>query len=261
MDSLELFHKYGLVPVISGGISLIITLWFNRKSIKWKLNTDKELAKLNGELHHKNATMASLIDAQKSNYSSGQERRILAIDNVWKEVCEFVSGLPTDIIFIYNMLTEEEISTLLTHDYSNNAFMKVIIHNTINTNYEKYYEDHKVLKNKLNRERPFLGEDLWFSFNVYIAVLVRILHYAEQGIRNQKLMHWYNDEASLRIISNIWSDIDLDYLTNNKLRSIEILKDITEGIIMNNANDILSGNKASKNSIKHLDDIYRTLKL
>ncbi|MCT4251116.1 hypothetical protein HZP37_08440 [Elizabethkingia anophelis] len=259
MKVYEIIEKFGLITIVSGIVTIILTYWFNKKNIIWKSKTEENLTKLNNELSHKSTLITTLMNVYNSNYGHGQERRIKSIDLVWSDLCDFIINKPTYVYLIYNIFTNDEIYKLLDKDFNNNEFIEEIVINLKDTNFQDFYKKHSDLKNILKKERPFLGDEIWYSINIYLSVITRISLYTQNNIMVGKIMPWYNDNASIELLKKMLNNKEIDYITNSNLQSIDKLIDVVEALIIKKINKVLTGEDATEKSIMHLNNVNNEL--
>jgi hypothetical protein len=236
----------GEIVTILGGWTVIAStiLYFlssrlvERLNIKWKETADKNIAKLQSELARNNNTLNSLITLFGSNYQQAQERRIKAIDVLWSGLNELKKILPDIGFIIYNVLTDEEIS-----EYFNRiAKQQTIETNTfIRANEDDNFSQVISKSEVLNLERPFLGETIWFQFELYKTFVTRISYKLIASVKNRQFEHWHKDSFLKQLLQNSLSQEEFSYIYSQKVSSLKITMAFLENKLLAEINKTLSG--------------------
>ncbi|MDR6404583.1 MULTISPECIES: hypothetical protein [Chryseobacterium] len=247
----------GASIMISSIVGFLTQRFADRQNEKWRLNTESELKRLESELAQKSSLISNIIDVQKSNYNLSQERRILAIEKVWKLMNDFLFRVPNSFIYVNNLRESEYIEYLDKKEFLPDTNIKEDIERMDND--EEFVEIFRELRNGLTYERPFLGEDLYYIFHSYYTFVVRVILHNINSVKKNKLTHWQEDSYSVKLISKIASKEDFDYILKNKKSSYNYTLELIEKQIVQQMNLLLSGKSASEYSIKHLEEIKKIL--
>ncbi|KQR93291.1 hypothetical protein ASG01_08830 [Chryseobacterium sp. Leaf180] len=249
---------------ICGGVSVVTAALFtvfwqliqNRLNENWRRKTETKIKVLENNLSEKSNLLSNLIDVQKSNYSSSQERRISSVDKSWTLLGQLKVSVSSAIDFIYNSLTTKEIEELNTSESDSSLFL---VPELGRINYEKFYTDAKEFEQIIFKERPFLGVDLALSFTVYARFLGRINHLTQYGIKKGNLTHWKNDKAIVHILQNFLNTSQVDAIIKQEMHTFDIICHMFEEKIMEQINDVISGKTASNHSFEHIKTIKESL--
>lgn len=254
----EVITICGGISVIVGGVSSWIgQLYQNWKSEKWRLKTDSKLAHLQNEFTEKSSIFSNLVDIQKSNYNSAQERRIKAIDIVWEKLEVLKSTISPNIPLLYNILLDHEINDLNKENPSESSiFFKKQLDNI---EYNLFFEEMNKFKKTLFMQRPFLGEDLWFNIEIYTLFLGRLIYKTQEGLALKKLKHWKWDNTLINLLKTHITPEELNVIAYTETHSFNNVTMFFENKIIDSVNNLLSGKIASDNSLDHIKKLKNQL--
>jgi hypothetical protein len=181
----------GIVVILTAIITWTSTRIDEKLSYKWKHEYGKELELIKSKISSEHELYKSSLSQISSGYQFSQERRIKAIEVMWEYIVklrEFISPLHT----FY--------SVLLPDEYDN-----VILKNTNTFGLENISDEsiNKVLSEmneKINLQRPFLGENLWGLFFTYRAFICRSAFLFLKGRENHIIQPWYIDKGLINFL-------------------------------------------------------------
>lgn len=251
---------------ILGGWSIIITgiIYFvsqklsDRLNIKWQETSQKRIEKNKNELSQKNELISNLLNFQNTNFNISQEKRLLAIEKIWENINHFKNKTPSSLVFIFNILEENEIEEFLTSKPKNKEVEFMISEMKAFDKYN-FFNDSIYNSQEIINLRPYLGEDLWFSYETYNAFLGRFAYKIHEDVRvHKKLRHWHHDSSIMAILKNYLSENEMYYLEENKMNSFKIALNLLDSKMLYQMNHIISGKLASENA---LDRAIKLVKL
>lgn len=240
----------GASAIVSGVVGFAAQRFADKRNEKWREITESNLKRLENELSEKSSIFSNLVDIQKSNYNSSQERRIKAIDRVWEKLEDLKSTISPNIPLLYNILLDQEIEDLNKDKPSDSSvFFKKQLDII---EYELFFEEINKFKKILFAERPFLGEDLWFNIEIYTSFLGRLIYKTQEGIALKKLKHWKWDDPIMNLLKTHITPEQLNTIAKNKTYSYNNITIIFENKIIDSVSNVLSGKIASDNSLNHI---------
>jgi hypothetical protein len=205
--------------IITSIITAVAAYYNNRANAKWKSNTDKDLANIQSDLARSNNTVNSLLSLFGSNYQESQQRRILAIENLWTNLLKFNNIVPIIGHAVYNVLTEEEVENYIAHlKHTQIIDDNTLIGNDADANYRKslrYTEE-------IDKQRPFLDEKIWFYYNLYATFVGRISYSLIEQAKRQAFRHWHKDTVTKNLLQKSLMKEELEYIYSNKTNSLKI---------------------------------------
>lgn len=251
----------GASAVISAIVGYFAQRFADKRNERWRGQTETDLKKLEHQFSEKSTIFNRLIDAQQSSYSLAQEKRILAIEEMWQLISQFSFEFPHSISIIYNVLTEDEIANF----YDSSKYihereeLSKDLQNMQNSTFFQYYTE---LQRKLSQNRPFLGEEIHKSILVTNIFYSRVIMYVERCVRNERLVHWHNDKPTMKILKGFLSQEEYNFVLNNKEKSsIGSTIGLLESKILLSINEVIIGRTATKTAIERFNEIKKLTQL
>lgn len=229
---LDLMLKYGTLIV-----TIIVGVWARHKFNK-QHNFNKDVELLKSQLMQNQAILNSAINSFASERQASQERRLIAIENIWKAVL-LIRKRFSSITFFYSILLPAEYNDELKK------------HRIINLDEIK---ENLMLSHEVNLEeyRPFISEKLWMLFFTYKSfqnrIAVKFVMDGEKG----KLCDWREDSPAITQLSNVLDVDEVNYTKNCKpFESLTVAINFIEYKILEEMNLLLSGAKVVENNYKN----------
>jgi hypothetical protein len=237
------------IIAVLGGWTLIISAisaWIGKLvaekvTLKWKEQQKKELNKMTHQLASDRLIMESAVSNLSSGQKVAQEKKIQAIEILWKNIIEIRDGLQSAITF-YKILLPSEYNDVFTK--SNMRLMiSDLNEGQIAQTISKTYDTEIY--------RPYLGEKLWLLFFIYRAFLGRISHILIDGLNKGTIEDWRKDNAVHSLLENVFHDEQMKAVTNESPIAMHNAITLLEAMILEEISLIMSGEKASKETFKH----------
>ena len=125
--------------------------------------------------------------------------------------------------------------------------------------YDSIFKETHEFKKVLFCERPFLGEELYVSLNVYVIFIGRITNITMTGISFEEFKHWHNDSAVMNLLNDYFSEKEFEYLKRQTFFSYQLTIEMFENKIIDMIKDVLSGKVASTDSLNHIINFKKIL--
>ncbi|MBD3904458.1 hypothetical protein NAL32_07410 [Chryseobacterium sp. Ch-15] len=247
----------GTSVIISGVAYLVGQLVINSRTEKWRSQTESKLKILENQLSEKSNILSNLIDIQRANYSLSQEKRIAAVEDIWKMFNDFLFSLPKSFLYVNSLRVNEYDGYLERSTFPEDGDIKNDI-KEIETD-QKVVDVFRDYRNKLIYSRPFLGEDLYTSIHSHYIFVVRIFLNTISQVEKNKLKHWQEDSYLKRLVDSALSEEDILVIATDKKNSFNYVLQQMERQILKNMNLLLSGKKASEDSHKHTEELINIL--
>ncbi len=247
----------GASTIVAGVVGYFAQRIANRQNERWRLQTETDLKRLDSKLSEKSSLLNNLIDVQKSNYSFSQEKRISSIEKAWGGLENIKDKIPSSIEFLFDSMGEEEIEAL-NNPHTKNKFL--IIDSLQSINYNNFYSESKAFTRILFAERPFLGEELWTSLTVYSKFLDRLVYLVQIGIANKSLKHFKHDAGLIEMLKLNFPPHQITAILQSPLNSLNVMCFLNENKIVEQINDVISGEIASSNSFQHIQQLKEMIK-
>lgn len=247
----------GTSVVISGIAYLIGQLIIANRTEKFRLETESKIKILENKFSERTNILNNLIDIQRSNYSLSQEKRIAAVEEIWKVANDFMLGLPNSFFYVNNLRMDEYGTYLKNSKFPENGDIRHDIRTMEDE--EKILNSFEIYRNKLIYLRPFLGEDLYFAIHSYYTFVVRVFLNNIKQIENNMLKHWQEDPYAKRLVDKVLSEEDILIIISDKRNSFNYVLQQMERQVLKHMNLLLSGKKASEYSHKHTEELINIL--
>jgi hypothetical protein len=231
-------------------ISIAVIYYFSnriadRLNIKWKESADINISKLQGEIAKNNSTLNSVLALYGSNHHQAQDRRILAIEVLWKNLIEYKNIVPDVTHLLFNYLTEKEIEDFWIRETDNSlhhAHKKQLMSLDFDARISNSFDFIKLIE----LERPFIGERIWFHFDIYKIFLGRITYLMQVGTQDKKFEHWQKDKHLKQLLSDTLSSKEVDYIYSLEVNSLKSTSILLEGKLIQEIDKTLSGEAFSE---------------
>ena len=244
----ELLKQIGIGVASVGGwaaITFFIAEWIGariaqRLNIKWIKEKEKEIEKLKSDLTRDRDILNSTISAISKQYQISQERRLTSLENLWKNIIKLRDYFgPLQLFF--NILQPQEYQDALKRDLFNINLQPISFENMSNLLKEIDYE--------VEISRPYLGIKLWSLFFIYRAFIGRIVVVFDKGRKLSNIKTWYDDKHTMELLSLALNKEEIEKISENKFLYLNYAIDSLEQKILNEIDNIISGQTASELSI------------
>lgn len=245
--------------LICGGLSVIVPAiivfalqkWSDWKNERWRFSTETKLKHLENKLSEKSSLLNNLIDAQKSNYNVSQEKRINSIDEIWCELGKLKESVPSIAEIIYNDVTDDEIAYLNGNDMP--EYLQPLYRSLKEAeDLQGFFEASVHFNTKLFSVRPFIGEDVYLSLNVYNSFLGRKMVHLKDSIDENFFKHWKYDAVLVKMLKTFFPLQDISESLESELHVDHAICFLFEDKVLQEINDLLTGRIASNNSLEHI---------
>lgn len=231
MSVLDAFLKYGTML-----ITFIVGVWawykFNKQH-----EINREIESLKSQFAQNQTILNSTINSLTVERHASQERRIVGVEVIWKEVL-FIRQLFAPIAYFYSILLPEEYEEGL----KNHPIVDV---GKIESLFGELY------KKDLEAHRPFLGEKLWFAFWTYRAFQGRVAFNFIQSSK-KTIQDWREDALAIEHLDNVLNKNEVELVKKySPLGSLTVAINLVEYKILEEIHSLLSGEKAAENSYKN----------
>ena len=231
----------GWTVFITAIIGFIANLTTQKILNKWNLKNQQDLEILR---NNKLETQMLLKDTSAPIFTSQsllQERRVEAVDKLWKTILvskKYFSSVTT----FFGLVLPSEYRTALDNKVVSAGLSKVD---------DNYIENCPPIVFELENYRPYLGETLWLYFFVYRAILGRLsilINWLKEG---KDIGDWRLDDGIQHHLRAVFDEEEFDNLLKMSPLDIYYALNILDGKILKEASIILSGQKSSLESFEN----------
>jgi len=253
-----------ITTLSSSGIMTFIGVIFKRKitleiesSIKNKY--DSKIETLKSELNISQSILTSSLLNQTEGIKAVNEKRLKSIEKLWSDILECES-LIQQIRFLDTITTINEFETINKNkDYFNPKFKETTDYLFQNLDTKRLVEYSDLSKN-LEKDRPYIGEDLWlhkFYFDQFVSRIIYV--YKSKYDNGENLVHWTKDIALSSSLRNFLSPEESKLIYEATMDSINIGINVFKQRILNKISEITSGTLVGKTSIENAISLSKVL--
>lgn len=209
MDLSLILSNFATPALVSAAITFALKGWFTArlengirheydlKLERARADNSVELEKLKSDLGHQK----SLLEFAHKSLSEAsvplRQRRLLAIENVWKSLQAFENAIPAEMIPLLDY-SDANASESLTPDNTRSVISALS-------------SMGKTLS-EASFERPFVGEYLWNMVFAYESIIIRIITSAALRPEPYSQADWFQDEITRKLIARFFGDSMLDVI-------------------------------------------------
>jgi hypothetical protein len=154
----------GWTVIITGIISFISYLATQRIINSWDMKNQRELETLRNNQAETQLMLKDTISTITSSQSLLQERRIEAVDKLWKAILAMKQHY-SSVTFFFTIILPHEYKDALKNSEIFEGLRKID---------DAYIANYPSEVEELEKIRPYLGETLWLYFFIYRAILGRL---------------------------------------------------------------------------------------
>jgi hypothetical protein len=242
MTFTEIITIVGGWSVIVGGLSAWAgKLLSERATLNWKQAHQKEIEDLKDQIARERLVIDTAIGSFSFGQQKAQEKRLQAIESLWHSVLEVRRACQPAIIF-YSILLPSEYNDLFTNPKLQKSFSQLNYESTLGT---------ISASDDLEKQRPYLGETLWYLFYLYKAILGRMTHLLVEGKEKGAISGWGTDNLTKQYLERILTEDQLKQVINNQPDATEKIVSYLESYILEEISLIVSGERSSKESFDY----------
>ena len=216
--TVALLKGIGIGAAVMAGIGFLVKNWVI-KAISYQYDTKLESLKselrLSQETFLENiredrANRESIRAVTLANFSAAQQtaytRRIEAVDVLWKAVLQSRTA-PPEMAYIYvvDMIGYKE------------EFWGPNLKDPLKSiNYVEALKSSRSNFDQVEKERPFISEELYSLFFVFRAILVRSLSTTCHSYQQGKLQLWFREHGTIELLKQVLTEDEWDEFSKKK---------------------------------------------
>lgn len=225
--------------------------------IKWSKEQEEKLEQIRAEIDREHLIFTKVIDSYSSSHQFSQSNRIKAVEILWDNVLN-LRNLGSFPPLFFDALYEMEYNQV----YSNNIMMSGLNSLSIDEANEKM----STIIDNVEKYRPFLGEQLWSIFRIYIILSIRPLYLLVKGRDAKNIKSWDDDEYIQTILNKTLTEEDRKSIPSypKNMHPLRPTVELMEQKILFETLKIISGELAAENDFskaKSLQDLLKQLEI
>ena len=221
--TVALLKGIGIGAAVMAGIGFLVKNWVI-KAISYQYDT--KLENLKSELRLSQETFLENIRADRANresiravtlanFSAAQQtaykRRIEAVDVLWKAVLQSRTATPEmAYIHIVDMI-----------GYKEELFGSNLKDPLKSINYVEALKSSRSNFDQVEKERPFISEELYSLFFVFRAILGRSLSTTCHSYQQGKLQLWFREHGTIELLKQVLTEDEWDEFSKKKSSQLQ----------------------------------------
>lgn len=202
---------------------------------KHELKAEHEIAleRLRASNAENQAIQAVAMASFAEGHKAAHERRLAAIEMVWKEIVRLRKATPAATTLVDILVPQER------QQFVTNPRLRELVDSFSIEQMEKLF-----LSDTAENARPFVGEFIYALFFAYRALSGRVAFFIKNGVEKGKVDNWFEDPGIRRLISAALTPEEIKQFDETKVRMFMWLRNLIEQKILGQANRIISGEEA-----------------
>ena len=208
-----------------------------RQSVKHGFDLDLEefrddLSRLSTQLNSvQTAANAALVEGQRAS----AERRIKAVDELWREIVRIRDEAPPAITVLDVLLPTE-----LNKPDVQGHLREMLPRKDLGSAFRN---------SEIEVVRPFVGEQLFLQFYVYRAVSGRIVFLLEKGLESDNVTPWYDDQGIHQLLGYVLTEEEIEQLRRAKISQVHWMQNAVEDKILRGLRKLIAGEVSSEEGL------------
>lgn len=237
LDNTEIIKLISItVTVLLALIGLIVRAIL----VRWKHKLDVKIKVLEAQ----NLLNTQLLNTFSSASNITQSKRIDAIGKFWIKMIDLRYCIPRSGQLAYLILLPDELDRFFDED---SDLKKGLINDVYRLKGGSKFVE---LCECCEELRPFLGERLWFDFQILRGFIGRSMHIFEKSVEKKKMIFWMDDDYFKNVFMGFLTDDEKKLINRNRNSSYNYAIEIIEQRLMTEMNDILSGRRLTYDSVE-----------
>lgn len=243
----------GGASVVAAGVSSFFSkMVIERVLSKWRRDEQTLVEVVKADLASERVLLESSTRGFQSGIDANQPKRLASIERLWAEVLR-LRGVFSFPVFFCTIFVPDEYADLLRNRPELFESLRELDSQTITTNMKE--------SNKLENERPYLGETLWLQFFLYRAFLGRLTIVLTGGLEKGRITDWRKDQGIMQILSNALPADNVKYLLEKAvfIMSASATLNALESNILKEMSLIVSGRRSSFESFENAKELQEAI--
>lgn len=221
--------------------------------IKWSKEQEEKLEQIRAEIDREHLIFTKVLDSYSSSHQFSQSNRIKAVEILWDNVLNLRNLCSFPLLF-FDALYEMEYNQV----YSNNIMMSGL--NSLSI--DDANEEMSTIIDNVEKYRPFLGEQLWSIFRIYIILSIRPLYLLVKGRDTKNIKSWDEDEYIQTILNKTLTEEDKKSIPSypKNMHPLRPTVELMEQKILFETLKIISGELAAENDFSKAKSLQNLLK-
>ena len=225
--------------------------------MKWSREQEEKLEHLRAEITREHSIFTTILNSYSYSHQFSQSNRIEAVQTLWDNILmlRHLSSFPA---LFFDTLLEREYNVV----YDNEIIMGGL--NALSVD-DTFTEISKIM-DTVEKYRPFIGEQLWSLFHVYLILSARVVFLLAEGRDDKSIISWDKDKYLQLILNNAFNDEDRKTIssTPQNMNPLRPTTELMERKILFEMFKITSGELAAESDYskaKKLQDLIKQVNI
>ena len=231
------FVAYLLRTTISERIRRAVGHEYDTKLEELRASNTKVLEELRSARAEREAFRAMAMSLMTSTRTSTLDKRVEAVEVLWKSLQDLRSGLP----YMIGVMDQTGWNTSRLGDQGLKALDGANYLESLAPNLKSTAEVAKC--------RPFLGDQLYSLYHAAQAIIGRAISTTILTYQQRKFRLWFEERETVALLNSILSEDELKHFNSLKFSKLDWLYRILEGRIVGEIQKELSGEPAAEQAL------------
>jgi hypothetical protein len=220
------------------------------ETFKAQLKAEHEIAviTLRADLERDAAIRATAHGASTEGQKAAMERKLAAIDRLWKRVLHIRTNLPP-LITLIDAITVADYARDKDH-----PFFRKLAGDGTPEQLSVLFDDRS---DRTEQSRPYVGEYAWAIFYCYEAIMIRLLVVLHIGRDDAAKVEWYKDSGTRALIAGALTRSELAEFDQLQFGRLAWLQRTLERKLLNAAQKVISGEEFGVESLEQASIIQQ----
>ena len=230
------------------GALLSVGVWLARNLIKERLRQairyeyDERLERLKADLQREQSVQSVATASFIATHLSGHERRLAAIDELWRSVLRIRGEQPAAML-LAEILTPDE----MTRVWENPKWVEALADLSLDRLMPSW-------ANELERIRPFVGEYQWSLFYAYRMLVGRICVLFLEAKEGRGIF-WRDDPAIKNLLQLLLDAEEIRRVQDGAFGNLFLVRQLIEEKILAEAGRVISGQASAETGLEQARQI------
>ncbi len=236
----------GIVAVIvSSVISFVAYALKDYFLNRWKSDQEKEIALLKSKADHNSNLINNLTGSISETYLASSDKRLGSFETLWSSLVDIRQNIPHLVFTCYTLLSKAELQNLAS------VWNQHLEKQVATFKPDDYYDLLSTQKHKVDKLRPFIGDELWKIFSVYSGFFGRLTYLVQTGLPHNKIVHWTEDlPFQGQMLGYIIEPEALKQLMSHEMKGLHDVSNYLEYKALNEISEQITGKRFTEETIK-----------
>jgi hypothetical protein len=185
--------------------------------------------------------VSAAITGFSSSHSAANERRLVAVESLWKAMLNLRRNAPPVTVWA-DVMSDDEFARLHTRPD--------LLDNDLMSNIEGEITQLMSASANVEEHRPFCGELPWALFFIYRAIHGRLLFLIGEGFKRGVIVPWRRDHGMQQLLSSVLNSEEMSEVMRGQFGRWYSCLQLLEAKFLREVESVISGKHASDASLQ-----------